>query len=374
MAPVAGRSPAAALVAIVALSGSLGLASVAIAAAPSGVQGPAVADGSAAAQSDLDALARDKGGEPVGSYLAEKIAILTAHGQTLDGFVMEIANPDGRVYKISYSQNHGEIGAYARTWHANGAASDALQNRSDFATPRSGKLDPSDARLSDPPNADLINAINAIDADHRAQLDKMAPKSAADPLTSLGIVKVANAATEYDGQQHREDLSPGFLVSRWGTGNHSMTLNTWGYWYGGLCGCADPGDEDDAMDAEWDPSDMYMTNVTWTPSGTFTAGPFGWHGTHNIAMTSTTNHAQLGGDYQKPDKNSKYNDLYVYLAPKAPSVYGRGFNAYGNYIHNWNFWMFSGITYALTYGHFTISTEPLFTGSWDYNFYRALTI
>ena len=369
------RRSAAALVASVGLLGSLVLASGALAKGSFTPQGPAVDDGSAATQADLEALARDKEGEPAGSYLADKLAVLASHGQTLDGFVMEITNPDGQVYKISYSQNHGEIGAFSRTVSANGAAKDALVNKNTFDTPRSGKVDASDPRLSDPPNAAMIAAIDAIDRDHRAQLDKVTPKPAAqDPLTSLGIVGVANATTEYDGEQHTEDLSPGFLISRWGTGNHSMTLNTWGYWYGGLCGCADPGDEDDAMDAEWDPTDMYMTNVTWVPSGTFTAGPFGWHGTHNIAMTSSTNHAQLGGDYQKPDKNSKYNDLYVYLAPKSSSVYGRGFNAYGNYIHNWNYWMFSGITYALTYGHFTISTEPVFTGDWERNFWKALTI
>jgi hypothetical protein len=86
------------------------------------------------------------------------------------------------------------------------------------------------------------------------------------------------------------------------------------------------------------------------------------------------NHAQLGADYQKPDKNSKYNDLYVKIAPKSSSVYGRGFNAYANYIHNWNFAFLSGIAYTVGYGFFAITAQPAFTGSWEHNLWKALTI
>jgi hypothetical protein len=361
------------LASLVALVGSLVLTSTAIGSgkAPTDLDADTVA-----MRDELDALATEKGEESAGSYLADKIAILTAHGETLDGFVMEIANPGGDIYQISYGQNQGTIAEFSRSWGSDGVAKDSLVSSKTYDTPRSGNLDASDARLSDPPSQALVDAIDALDVDHRAQLAKMheenAPKG--DVLTSLGIVGVARAATAYDNSQNYEDLTPGLLITRWGTGNHSMTVNSWGYWYGHTCGCADPTEEQDGLDAEWDPSDMYMTSVYWVPTGTYTAGPFGWHGVHNIAMTNAGNHAQLGADYQKPDKNSKYNDLYVKIAPKSSSVYGRGFNAYANYIHNWNFAFLSGIAYTVGYGFFAITAQPAFTGSWEHNLWKALTI
>ena len=325
-------------------------------------------------QTDLENLADTKGDEPLGTYLSDKIAILEAHGQVVDGFSLEIANPDGTVYKVAYGQNQGVIGKYERTITGGGTATDALLDQRSYATPRSGKFDPTDVRLADHPGADLFKAIDNIDYEHRAQLERSDPTHPRDPFTSLGLVGVAAAATPYDGYQNYSDLSFGFLITRSGPGNHNMTLNSWGYWYGGACGCADPGDERDALDAEFDPSDMYMTNVTWVPSGTYTAGPFGWHGIHNIAMTSSTLHAQTGADYQKPDKNSKYNDLYVYLAPKSSSYYGYGFNAYANYIHTWNLAGLGGVTFTAAWGFFGISWSPYLTGNWEKNAWRAVII
>ncbi|MEI8084254.1 MAG: hypothetical protein WCI74_20625, partial [Actinomycetes bacterium] len=322
----------------------------------------------------LDQLYAREGEGPLGTLLLDKLTIIESDGQTLDGFTWELCDPDGVVHTFTYQHNVGTVSTFLRRVDASGVESRTLTGSKTYETPRSGDHDAADPRLSEPPGVDFILAINEADAVHRAKQAALHPvEDRADPLTVLGIVGIAKAGTAYDQSQDYSDLSFGLMATRYGTGNHNATLNTSGYWYGGL-GLADPGDTYDGMDGEWDPSDMVLSTVGWAPSGTDMKGPFGWHSTHNINMTNAGSHSVLGGSYQKPDKNSKYNDLYIKVVPKNTSVYGNRFNVFGNFTHTWNYSLLTGVSFSVTFGAFSISYQPAFTGSWNRNVFLLLTV
>ncbi len=340
-----------------------------------GGQAPLAAALSADESSALEALNAKEGDGPFGTLLRDKIAILTANGQVLDGFTVEFADPDGTVNKFVYQHNVGTATTYLQSQDQAGAQHRSPVSSRSYVTPQSGNHEPSDPRVSDSPADDFIEAINAAAAAHKAKTAAPASETpTSNILTQLGIVGVAKAGTKYDNRQWQVDLVFGLIATRSGSGNHNLRLNTYGYWYTGGVGVADPGDEYDGMDGEWDPYDMVQTGATWVPSGTDNEGPFYYHGTHNINMKSSGNHAVFGGDYQKPDKNSRYNDLYVNLIPKNTAVYGDNFNVYGNYTHTWNFSFLTGVAFAVTFGAFSISAAPLFTGNWNDNTYLHLIV
>lgn len=346
--------------------------------------GPALADSPAdvgvegsvdrALQADLDEVVSADASSLVGQMLRDKIVVFERHGWLLDTFSLEIAGLDDQVYRIQYQHNEGTLETIERATDGLGHVSDRIVAEEFFVTPDGPHRLSDPQRNSDMPTDEFFAAINRIDTDHRDALEAtsavpVGPLSALDPVGRA----LANSAAIYDARQNYADLTFGILVTRQG---HNACIDSWSSWNGphlylGDTYWSDPGDDYDGMDAEYDPTNMYTTGVAWQPNTATYYMPW-WHGYHNIAMTSAGNHGKVGADYQKPDKCAKYNDLYLYIAPKSSAYYGYGLNLFANYIHTWDWTFATGVTFSFGYGSFGISWKPPLTGSWEKN--RPATI
>jgi hypothetical protein len=184
----------------------------------------------------------------------------------------------------------------------------------------------------------------------------------------------ASTATAYDSDQTTSTLSMWQDMYYFGSGYHDVDISTHNTWTGTGCACADPGPRD-GMDVEWNPNNLYMGSVVWQPNTPTSAGAFGWSGIHDIAIDQSTQHYGVeGGYYVEPDNNSKTNYVEVYLYPVSSSVYGQTNNYYGNYIHTWNYFGGSSISFNIGYKAFGISYYPPLSGNFRINNWGTYTI
>jgi hypothetical protein len=283
--------------------------------------------------------------------ITDQVNLHEKEGFKFGGLSFSVTNGD----EITHYQLSHDVLTEIVTKSNNGSSSSDIISQQDYA------LNPSNnskfSTLSDGLNKKLSEvAIN------RETVEKSNRKA------------LAETGTNYDSDQHSNYLNFYTSYYYFGDGYHNLLLasnNAWNATFGN----ADPGGKD-GMDVEWNPSQYYMGSVVWQPN-TSTVVPAGyWNWPHEISMNDSTLHYGASGLYYvEPDHNSKTNSVSVYLYPISDGVIGQRGNWYGNYIHTWNYFGGSTVSFSIGYGIFSLSasSSPL-TGSYKINNYGIYII